>query len=165
VGICAGVAIVISAFVYVSINQTIEPLESKHKEVSFQVRKHSAVVRDIDTVKTDNERLNRYRQSFYDVLSQQYFWPRLLYEMSVALPEQVWLEEIRSNEKEGLIVVKGSSTSTTIGVADLIQGIERTGYFASVTFTRINQEELFDKKVMTFELKCLLASDKIGETT
>lgn len=162
VGVCAGVAIVIASFLYFSLNQTISPLERRLDDLSFEVRKHLVVVRDIDVIKTDNTRLERYQQSLDDVLVHQYLWPRLLYVMYAALPESVWLEEVRSNEKDGFVTVKGTCLSTTVGIADFIQDMQDTGFFTSVQFIKITQKKLFEEKVMAFELKCFLAPDQVG---
>ena len=165
VGICAAAAVVISLFLYFSLNGTISPLTRRLDELTFEVRKHQAVVREIDLIETDNTRLERYRRSFRDVLVRQYFWPELLYAMYEALPENVWLEEIESNEKDAFVAIKGTSLSTTVGIADFIQRVEDTGFFASVQFTLITQKEMFGKKVMAFELRCFLASDAVGDTS
>jgi len=160
VGICGVVAIVICYILYLSLYQSIYPLKERLGEIKKEIARYQPLLRQIEDVKKENSEIEAYFNAFREVVAKQSFWPRMLYEVYKALPESIWLEEIKSNLKEGFIEIQGKSLSQTIGVAEFMNNMRNSGFFSKIDFTKFSQQEVAGKQVMIFKIKCFL-SEKI----
>lgn len=77
-------------------------------------------------------------------------WSLIMSDLSVLVPENVWLSSIESRHDGGLrqMIIKGYST-TQLGVADMISAIESSHYFYEVEIVFAQKGE----KDISFELK------------
>jgi len=160
VGICVVVALGICYLFYLSLDQSIYPLEQRLKELKKQVAQYQPVLQEIEEIKKENKRIRARFNAFREVVARQSFWPRLLYEIYRSLPDTIWLSEIKSNIEGGFIEIKGNSLNQTIGVAQFITNMKKSGLFSEIDFTKFSQQIIADRQVMLFQLKCFL-SDKI----
>lgn len=160
VGICGVVALGICYLFYLSLSQSIYPLEQRLEELNEQITQYQPVLQEIEKIKRENEKIQARFNAFKQVVIRQSFWPLLLYEIYRSLPDTIWLSEIKSNIKEGYIEIKGNSLNQTIGVAQFITEMEKSELFSEIDFIKFSQQVIADKQVMLFQLKCFL-SDKI----
>ncbi|KAF0144027.1 MAG: hypothetical protein FD156_2184 [Nitrospirae bacterium] len=77
-------------------------------------------------------------------------WSAIISDLSIIVPEEVWLSSIESKEEKGLrqMGIKGFS-KTQLGVANLISAIESSEYFYDVEIVFAQKGE----KEISFELK------------
>lgn len=77
-------------------------------------------------------------------------WSRIISDISIITPKEVWLSSIESKEEKGIkrMNIKGFST-TQLGVADLISALETSQHFYDVEIVFAQKGE----KDISFELK------------
>lgn len=156
VGICAVFAVAICYFFYLSLSQTIYPLENKLQELDNKIAHYQPVLKKIQQVNEKNSKLQARFSAFKKVVAEQSLWPQLLYDVYRSLPETIWLEEIKADEGKNFIEVRGRSLNETIGVANFIKNMEKYELFSDIKFTKFSRQEVFGREVMSFELKCFL---------
>ena len=162
VSICAVCALGICYLFYLSLNQTIFPLEDRLAELTDKIKQYQPVLQEIEQIKQKNKRLQDRFNAFKKVVIRQSFWPELLYFIYRSLPDTLWLDEIKSDNEKGFIEVKGKSLNKTIGVAEFIRKLESSKFFSEVRFTSFSQQELGGRQVMLFQIKCFLSEDFKG---
>ncbi|MBI4685135.1 MAG: PilN domain-containing protein [Nitrospirae bacterium] len=88
-----------------------------------------------------------------DAIGKTPRWSFIISEISILVPENVWLSSIESKDERGikLMSVKGFTT-TQLGVANLISALEASQYFYDVEIVFSQKGE----KEISFELKTKL---------
>jgi len=158
VGICAVVAFCICYFFYLSLAQTIRPLEKRLSEVRGKIKEYQPLLKEIEKVKKENAEIQARFDSFKQIVERQSFFPRLLYFVYKCLPDNIWLEEIKSDRKENFIEITGKSLNKTIGVAEFIKNMEKSGLFSEIRFVRFSLGKVANREVMSFKIRCFLPS-------
>jgi len=151
VGICAVVAFCICYFFYLSLAQTIRPLEKKLSEVRGKIDEYQPLLKEIEKVKKENAEIQARFDSFKQIVERQSFFPRLLYFVYKCLPDNIWLEEIKSDRKENFIEITGKSLNKTIDM-------EKSGLFSEIRFVRFSLGKVANREVMSFKIRCFLPS-------
>lgn len=159
VSICAVVALGICYFFYFSLNQTVRPLEKELIEIKGKIAQRQPVLKEISKIEKENNELEIYFNTLKGIVVKQSFWPELLYNIYLSLPDTIWLEEIKSDTKGDFVEIRGISLQETIDVAEFIKNMESSKFFSEVKFTKFSQQEMFSKQVMFFQLKCFLSKN------
>lgn len=163
VGICGVVAFLISYILYLSLYQTIQPLEQRLLDLKKEVARNQSVLQEIEKIKKDNEKLKARFYAFKQVVVRQSLYPRILYEIYRSLPRTIWLRQIKSDSKQGLLEIEGASLNQTVGVAEFMRNMmENSEIFSKIDFTKFSTQKIFGKQVMLFQLRCFL-SEKVEE--
>lgn len=157
VGICGIVALAICYLFYLSLNQAIKPLEKKVADIRIEVRKYEPVLKQIEQIKQENTQLQSRFYAFKGVVERQSFLPKLLYNIYLALPRTIWLEEIKSNSKDDFVEIAGKSLDKTVGVARFIKNMENSNLFSEIKFVKFSLQEVAGREVMFFQLRCFLS--------
>jgi len=157
VGICAIFSLVICYLFYLSLNQTIYPLKDRLSELEGEITKYQPTLKEIQRIQEENNRLHARFEAFRSVVVRQSFWPKLLYGIYQALPDTIWLDEIKADAGQNFIEIKGRSLNKTVGVAEFIKNMENSEFFSEVRFSKFSRQEVSGKEVMFFELKCFLS--------
>jgi len=163
VGICGVVALGICYLFYLSLGQTISPVENKVKELEKKIAQYQPVLKEIESIKQENNRLISRFEVFRSVIVKQSFWPKLLFSLYTCLPQSVWLEEIKGEKGQDFIEIRGKSLEKTIGVAEFIKNLEKLKIFSSIEFDKFSQQEMYGREVMSFQLKCFLPLEVKGK--
>ena len=159
VSICAVAAVGICYFFYFSLNQTVHPLEKELIEIKGEIAQRQPVLKEINEIEKENNELEIYFNTLKGIVVKQSFWPELLYNIYLSLPDTIWLEEIKSDAKGDFVEIRGISLQETIDVAEFIKNMESSKFFSEVKFTKFFQQEMFSKQVMFFQLKCFLSKN------
>ena len=156
VGICAVCSLVICYLFYVSLNQSVHPLERKLTELQHRVTGYQPILTEIERVKGENVKLQARFDVFHEVVIKQSFWPTFFYSIYKSLPDTLWLEEIKGEAGQNFVEIKGKSLNKTIGVAEFIKNLENSKLFSDITFTKFTQQEMLGREVMFFQIRCFI---------
>ena len=159
VGICAVVGLSICIYIYANLNQSIYPLENNLAELTAKIEEYQPILKQIANIREENSKLQGYFNTLKQVSAKQSFWPEVLYDVYRSLPDTIWLEEIKSDAKQSLMEVKGISLNKTMGVAEFVKNLERSKFFSEVQFTKFSRQEMFEKQVMFFQLRCFMSKE------
>lgn len=159
-GVCAGLAFLLCYLFYLSLSQTIYPLENKLTRLKGRIAKYQPVLKEIQNIEEENNKLQVRLDTFREIVVRQSFWPKLLYGIYRSLPDVVWLEEIKGDAEKNFIEVKGGSLNKTIGVAEFIKNMESSKFFSEIKFAKFSRQEVSGKQIMFFQLKCFLSENK-----
>ncbi|MCD6317460.1 PilN domain-containing protein [Candidatus Aerophobetes bacterium] len=157
VGICGIVSVLICSLYFLSLIPEVTRVKRKLKLVQSQIKEYQPVLEQIKKINQKNDQLQLCLNSLRTVAIKQFSWPRILYEISKALPENVWLREIKKDRNTPFIEVKGSSLTQTLGVAKFIGNLNHSSLFEEVNFTNSSKREIMGKIIMDFDLKCKLS--------
>lgn len=156
VGICGAVAVFICYVLYLSLNQSIYPLEERLQRIENEINQYQPILKQIENLKEENNQIKARFHAFEQVVVKQSFWPRMLYQIYDSLPESTWLTEVKSDVKNNLVEIKGKSLDQTIGVSKFISNLKESELFTRIDFTKFSREKIMGEKVMRFEIKCFL---------
>ncbi|MBE0478340.1 PilN domain-containing protein [Candidatus Aerophobetes bacterium] len=159
VGICAVCALVICYLFYLSLNQSVHPLEEKLTELKNKITEHQPTLTEIERIKAENIKLQARFNVFHEVVTKQSFWPRFFYSIYRSLPDTIWLEEIKGEAGQNFVEIKGKSLNKTVGVAEFIKNLENSKLFSEIVFTKFAQQEMFGREVMFFQIRCFISKD------
>ena len=157
VGICGIVAVLISSLYFLSLIPEVTRIKRELKLVQSQVREYQPILGQIKKINQENNQLQLRLNSLRSVVIKQSYWPRILYEISKSLPENVWLREIKKDRNTSFIEIKGSSLTQTLGVAKFIGNLNYSSLFEEVNFINSSKREIMGKRIMEFDLKCKLS--------
>ena len=157
VGICGLVAVLICSLYFLSFTPEVTRIKKKLALVQSQVREYQPILGQIKKINQENDQLQLCLDSLRSVVIRQSCWPWILYEISKALPENVWLKEIKKDRNTSFIKIKGSSLTQTMGVAKFIENLNHSSSFEEVNFTNFSRREIMGKMIMEFALKCELS--------
>jgi len=160
VGICVAVAISICYLLYLSLAQSIYPLEQKLEDIKRQISQYQPTLKEIEETKKENAEIMARFDAFRQVVERQSFWPRLLYEIYRALPDTLWLNEIKTSQDGKFVEIEGNSLNETIGVAHFINNLKKSGIFSDIEFIKFSQHKIADKQAMLFRLRCFLGKER-----
>ncbi|HUU49703.1 MAG TPA: PilN domain-containing protein [Nitrospinota bacterium] len=120
----------------VSIKERLAPLEKIAKKIEEFQKKKGLLEKRINIIE--------------ELKSNQEGPIRLLDEISLNIPSQVWL--ISLSEKGSSIEMKGFSL-TNIGIATFMKNVESSGYFKNVELIQAKQTMVEKRKVKEFTIK------------
>ena len=163
VGICGVVAALICYILYLSLYQTIQPLEKRLLDLKAEIAKSQPVLKEIQKAKKENSELKNYLLSLRKVVIRQSFYPRVMYDIYLCLPDTVWLRQIKKGNTDNFLEIEGASLNQTVGIAEFMRNLmKKSNLFSKINFTKFSTQKIFGRQVMLFQLRCIL-SKKIRE--
>ncbi len=157
VSICGAVAVLVCSLYFFPFNPEITRVKKRLELVQSQAQEYQPILGQIKKITQNNDQLQLCLDSLRSVVIRQSCWPRILYEISKALPENIWLKEIKKDGDTSFIKIKGSSLTQTMGAAKFIENLNHSSSFEEVNFTNFSRREIMGKTVMEFDLKCELS--------
>ncbi|MFQ5835471.1 MAG: PilN domain-containing protein [bacterium] len=122
------------------------------------LRKYQPILQKLEELKREESELQARLTSIENLIISRSPWSQVLYEISRALPEKIWLSELTKEPqgKEQIITIQGSSLSKTIDIGKFMENLTKSPLFREVVLLGMTKRTIDKREVMDFTIDCKL---------
>lgn len=133
-------------------NSRIEQINNEVSHWNIELKKINKTVKKVDEAKAIKKRLKHILKSI-DILKENQEEPaRMLDDINLALPAEVWLSKFEQTDE--IILLEGYSFSDP-EIADFMKNLEKlSNYFTSIELIESRQATISGTKVRKFRIQC-----------
>lgn len=163
--LCAGLAILICLFLWLSLKEDLAPLARELDSVKKQSEAYQSKLRNLDTREVEDKEaeLELHLEALLDLTDSHPSWPLVLYEISKRLPAGVWLTEITQSMTDEILTIRGNSLNRTVGVIEFMENLSKASPFKEVSFSNMSKKMVQEVEVTEFKLICKLGEAHPGK--
>lgn len=149
------------------VRERLERIRTEGKErvegLKKEVEKFKPILEQLAKLEEEKKELKKRVEVIRNLIEEQPSWARILYEVSKALPPNIWLSRLNKTEvgEKAVLMMNGYSLTQTVDIAEFMENLDRSPLFEKVSFTIISREEMEGQEVMSFEIKCALKGFKV----
>jgi len=120
--------------------------------------KYRPILQELEELKREESELQARLTSIENLIVSRSPWSQVLYEISRALPEKIWLTELtkETQGKEQILAIEGSSLSKTIDIAKFMENLTKSPLFTEVVLLGMTKRTMDKREVMDFAISCKL---------
>ncbi len=158
VSICTLFTILICVLLFLPLRDRIQAAKRQLEIEKLAVGKYRPILQKLEELKREESKLQARLNTIENLIISRSPWSQVLYEISRALPEKIWLTELTKEpqEKEQIITIHGSSLSKTIDIGKFMENLTRSPLFAEVALLMMTKRTIDKREVMDFTINCKL---------
>ena len=122
------------------------------------LRKYRPILQELEKLKREESELQARLTSIENLIVSRSPWSQVLYEISRALPEKIWLTELtkETQGKEQILAIEGSSLSKTIDIGKFMENLIKSPLFIEVALLGMTKRTMDKREAMDFAISCKL---------
>ena len=150
--------ILICVLLFLSLRDEIQAARRRLELEQLPVRKYQPILKKLEDLKREENQLQARLDAIENLIASRSSWSQVLYEISTALPEKIWLTELTKEPqgKEQILTIQGSSLSKTIDIGKFMENLTRSPLFAEVVLLVMTKRTVDKTEVMDFTINCKL---------
>ena len=151
-------AILICVLLFLPLREKIQAARQRLEFEQLTLRKYQPILQKLEELKREESELQARLTSIENLIVSRSPWSQVLYEISRALPEKIWLTELTKEPqgKQQIIMIQGSSLSKTIDIGKFMENLTKSPLFAEVALLRMAKRIIDKREVMDFTINCKL---------
>ena len=151
-------AILICVLLFLPLRDKIQAARQRLEFEQLTLRKYQPILQKLEELKREESELQARLTSIENLIVSRSPWSQVLYEISRALPEKIWLTELTKEPqgKQQIIMIQGSSLSKTIDIGKFMENLTKSPLFAEVALLRMAKRIIDKREVMDFTINCKL---------
>ena len=151
-------AILICVLLFLPLRDKIQAARQRLEFEQLTLRKYQPILQKLEELKREESELQARLTSIENLIVSRSPWSQVLYEISRALPEKIWLTELAKEPqgKQQIIMIQGSSLSKTIDIGKFMENLTKSPLFAEVALLRMTKRIIDKREVMDFTINCKL---------
>ena len=151
-------AILICVLLFLPLRDKIQAARQRLEFEQLTLRKYQPILQKLEELKRAESELQARLTSIENLIVSRSPWSQVLYEISRALPEKIWLTELAKEPqgKQQIIMIQGSSLSKTIDIGKFMENLTKSPLFAEVALLRMTKRIIDKREVMDFTINCKL---------
>lgn len=132
-------------------------LVQKRNELTKKVNEFRHLYNDFSLFEKKRQETEKKLAFLSAKIKEQGKWSKILRDISEAIPDELWLMEIKSypGQKNAGLELRGYGFSNQ-AVVEFVNRLKKKPYFNEVKLNFIRQEEVIQKKAVSFEVICQL---------
>lgn len=140
-------------FINYKLNSTIKQLNKKIEVAEVELARLKEIVKDVDKVEKTENRLKEIIRLIGELKKKQDKPVKLIDEINISLPPEIWLISIEQGETE--VKIQGIAFNNP-AIAYFMRRLENSNLFDRIELVETAQEIIMKEKVKKFSLRCFL---------
>jgi len=142
------------------VRSKIENAQKQLVLVQEKVKEQQSVLRDLKEWERKKASLLSRLEAMKNLLNRKVLAPRILFEISRCLPENIWIIELTKDIQGGeeVITIQGGSLTQAVDIARFMENLNNSTLFEELNLSSISREE--STGVMKFKIICKLRREK-----
>ncbi|MFQ6066446.1 MAG: PilN domain-containing protein [bacterium] len=138
-----------------------EEIQATRRRLEFEqltLRKSQPILKELEDLKGKESQLQARLKAMKNLVASRCSWSQVLYEISRALPKEIWLTELTNEpqEKQQILTIKGSSLNKTVDISKFMENLTSSPLFAEVVLLGMTKTTIDKREVMDFTINCKL---------
>lgn len=159
VSTCGLLTILVCFFLSFGVKNEVNMAQKRLISVQEKSRERQLVIKELEEWKRKKADFESRFKAMTNLVTSKSSGPRILYEISKCLPENLWLTELIKDvqEKEEIITIQGSSLSQTVDIAKFMENLDNSSLFEKISLYSISREEITG--IAKFKITCKLRGE------
>lgn len=151
-------SVLICVLLFLPLRDELQAAKRRLELEQLTLRKYRPILQELEKLKREESELQARLTSIENLIVSRSPWSQVLYEISRALPEKIWLTEL-TKETQGKgqnLAIEGSSLSKTIDIGKFMENLTRSPFFTEVALLGMTKRTMDKREVMDFAISCKL---------
>jgi len=159
VSTCGLLTILVCFFLSFGVKDEVNMAQKRLISVQEKSREQQSVIKELEEWKRKKADLESRFKAMTNLVIRRSSGPRILYEMSRCLPENIWLTGLIKDiqGKEEIITIQGSSLSQAVDIARFMENLNNSSLFKEINLSSISREETTG--IAKFKITCKLREE------
>ena len=151
-------SVLICVLLFLPLRDELQAAKRRLELEQLTLRKYRPILQELEKLKREESELQARLTSIENLIVSRSPWSQVLYEISRALPEKIWLTEL-TKETQGkgeILAIEGSSLSKTIDIGKFMENLTKSPLFTEVALLGMTKRAMDKREVMDFAISCKL---------
>ena len=150
--------IVICVLLFLPQRDKMQAVKRRLEFEQLTLRKYQPILQKLEELKREESQLQARLTSIENLIASRPLGSQVLYEISRALPEKMWLNELTKEPqgKQQILTIQGSSLSKTIDIGKFMENLTESPLFAEIALLGMSKRTIDKREVMDFTINCKL---------
>jgi len=151
-------SVLICVLLFLPLRDELQAAKRRLELEQLTLRKYRPILQELEKLKREESELQARLTSIENLIVSRSPWSQVLYEISRALPEKIWLTELtkETQGKEQILAIEGSSLSKTIDIGKFMENLIKSPLFTEVALLGMTKRTMEKREVMDFAISCKL---------
>jgi type IV pilus assembly protein PilN len=151
-------SVLICVLLFLPLRDELQAAKRRLELERLTLRKYRPILQELEELKREESELQVRLTSVENLIVSRSPWSQVLYEISRALPEKIWLTELtkETQGKEQILAIEGSSLSKTIDIGKFMENLTKSPLFTEVALLGMTKRAMDKREVMDFAISCKL---------
>jgi type IV pilus assembly protein PilN len=151
-------SVLICVLLFLPLRDELQAAKRRLELERLTLRKYRPILQELEELKREESELQARLSSVENLIVSRSPWSQVLYEISRALPEKIWLTELtkETQGKEQILAIEGSSLSKTIDIGKFMENLTKSPLFTEVALLGMTKRAMDKREVMDFAISCKL---------
>ncbi len=151
-------SILICVLLFLPLRDELQAAKRRLELEQLTPRKYQPILQKLEELKREESELQARLTSIENLIISRSPCSLVLYEISKALPEKIWLTELtkETQEKEQTVMIQGSSLNKTIDIGKFMENLTKSPLFTEVALLVMTKRTIDKREVMDFTINCKL---------
>lgn len=151
-------SVLICVLLFLPLRDELQAAKRRLELEQLTLRKYRPILQELEELKREESELQARLTLIENLIVSRSPWSQVLYEISRALPEKIWLTEL-TKETQGkgqILAIEGSSLSKTIDIGKFMENLTKSPLFTEVVLLGMTKRTMDKREVMDFAISCKL---------
>jgi type IV pilus assembly protein PilN len=151
-------SVLICVLLFLPLRDRLQAAKRRLELEQLTLRKYQPVLQELEELKREESELQARLTSIENLIVSRSPWSQVLYEISRALPEKIWLTELtkETQGKEQILTIEGSSLSKTVDIGKFMENLTKSSLFLEIALLGMTKRTIDKREVMDFTISCKL---------